>query len=104
MDDHDFNRIVEDGMAALTKARERLKQQRDKAPDWETITPVQLRPAIKHIRRQFEKAEWQLAMQIECGCYLSLHPELATKPTFKGGQNLIPEENRLAWQVHYQGM
>jgi DNA-binding CsgD family transcriptional regulator len=104
MDDPEFNRIVEEGMAALTKARERLKKQPDKPPDWEEITPVPLKSAIKHIRRQFEKAEWQFAMQIECGCYLSLHPELVTKPTFKGGQNLIPEENRLAWQAHYQGM
>ncbi len=104
MNDSEFGSAVSEGMAALQKARERLKSNPLKPPDWEKITPESLKPAIDYIRKEFRTAEWQLASRIECGCYLSLHPELVTQPKFKGGQNLIPVERRLVWQVHYQGM
>jgi DNA-binding CsgD family transcriptional regulator len=43
-------------------------------------------------------------MQVECGCYLALHPELARQPKFKGLQNLIPQENRAGWQMRYKNI
>ena len=104
MTDSEFESAVSEGMAALKKAHERLKNNPHKPPDWETITPETLKPAIEHVQKEFRTSEWKLKSRIECGCYFSLHPELATQPTFKGGQNLIPVERRLIWQVHYQGM
>ena len=105
MDDNgEFMCAVAEGMAALKKARERLKNNPHKPPDWEKITPEPIRPAVEHIHKEFRTSEWKLASRVECGCYFSLHPELVTQPKFKGGQNLIPVERRLAWQVHYQGM
>jgi len=104
MNDSEFESAVTEGMAALKKARERLKNNPHKPPDWETITPEKLKPAIEHVQKEFRTSEWKLRSRIECGCYFSLHPELATQPTFKGGENLIPFDRRLIWQVHYQGM
>lgn len=104
MNNSEFESAVTEGMAALKKARERLKNNPHKPPDWETITPEKLKPAIEHVQKEFRTSEWKLRSRIECGCYFSLHPELATQPTFKGGENLIPFDRRLIWQVHYQGM
>lgn len=104
MADQEFERIVQEGMAALKKSRERLKADRDRPNDWEEITPVPLKPAVKHISREFETAAWQLAQQIECGCYISLHPELATLPRYKGGENLIRSDLRETWHLQFEGM
>jgi hypothetical protein len=102
MDDQEFNRILQEGEDALNKARELLKNDPSKPPALEDITPAELKPAVEHIRKEFAKDEWQLAMQVECGCYLALHPELANKPKFKGLDNLIPAERRAAWQTLYK--
>ena len=104
MADQEFERIIQEGMAALKKSRERLKAARDKPKDWEEITPEQLKPAVKHIIREFEMVAWQLSQQVEFGCYISLHPELATLPRYKGGDNLIPADLRETWHLQFEGM
>jgi hypothetical protein len=104
MVDQEFEGVVQEGMAALKKSRERLKADRDKPNDWEEITPELLKPAVKHIRREFESAAWQLGQQVECGCYISLHPELATLPRYKGGENLIRSDLRETWHLQFEGM
>lgn len=104
MVDQEFERVVQEGLAALKKSRERLKADRDKPQDWEEITPEPLKPAIKHIREEFRTAEWQLAMQIECACYVSLHPELATLPKIRGLDNLIQADLRATWHLQFEGM
>ena len=104
MPDQEFERLVQEGMAALTKSRERLKAHRDKPPDWEEITPEPLKPAVKHIRREFETGVWAVGEQIECGCYISLHPELATLPRYKGGDNLIRADLRETWHLQFEDM
>ena len=102
MDDQEFKRILQEGEAALNKARELLKNDPLKPPAWGDITPPELKPAVEHIRKEFDRDEWQLAMQVECGCYLALHPELASQPKFKGLDNLIPAQKRAAWQTLYK--
>jgi hypothetical protein len=102
MDDQEFKRILEEGESALNKARELLKNDPRKPPAWEDITPPELKPAVEHIRKEFDRDEWQLAMQVECGCYLALHPELANQPKFKGLDNLISAQKRAAWQTLYK--
>jgi hypothetical protein len=104
MADQEFERVVQEGMAALKKSRERLKTDRDKPKDWEEITPEPLKPAVKHIAREFKSAAWQLAQQIECGAYISLHVELATLPRYKGGENLIRSDLRETWHLQFEGM
>jgi hypothetical protein len=39
MADQEFERIIQEGMAALNKSRERLRADRDKPPDWEWAVP-----------------------------------------------------------------
>jgi hypothetical protein len=104
MADQEFERLVQEGMAALKRSRERLKADRDKPPDWKETTPESLKQAVKHIRREFETAAWQLAQQVECGCYLSLHPELASLARYKGGDNLIRSDLRSTWHLQFGGM
>ncbi len=104
MADQEFERIVQEGMAALKKSRERLKADWDKPRDWEEITPEPLKPAVMHIRREFETAAWQLSEQVECVCYLCLHPELTTSPTYKGRPNLIQADLRETWHLQFEGM
>jgi hypothetical protein len=104
MGDQEFERVVQEGLAALKKSRERLKSDRDKPPDWEEITPEPLRPAVKHIRREFETAAWQLSEQVECACYVCLHPELTTSPTYKDRSNLIQADLRETWHLQFEGM
>jgi hypothetical protein len=104
MADQEFERLVQDGLVALKKSRERLKADRDKPPDWEEITPELLKEAVKHIRREFKTATWQLEQQFECGCYISLHPELAPLPRYKGCENLIPAVLRETWHLQFEGM
>jgi DNA-binding CsgD family transcriptional regulator len=104
VNDPEFLRIVKEGMAAQKKSRERLKSDRDKPPAWEEITPESLKPAIKHIGDEFRTAEWQLARQIECACYVSLHPEVATLTKIKGLDNLIQTDLRETWHLQFEGM
>jgi DNA-binding CsgD family transcriptional regulator len=104
MADQEFERIVQEGMDALKKSRERLKLAWDKPRDWEEITPEPLKPAVMHIRREFETAAWQLSEQVECVCYLCLHPELTTSPTYKGRPNLIQADLRETWHLQFEGM
>lgn len=104
MVDQEFERIVQEGLAALKKSRERLKADRDKPPDWEEITPEPLQAAVKHISREFKTAAWQLSEQVECVCYLCLHPELTTSPTYKGRPNLIQADLRETWHLQFEGM
>jgi DNA-directed RNA polymerase specialized sigma24 family protein len=104
MADQEFERLVQEGMAALERSRERLQSDRDKPPDWEETTPEPLKEAVKHIRSEFKTAAWQLAQQVECGCYMSLHPELATLPRYKGGENLIRSDLRDRWHLQFQHM
>lgn len=104
MGDQEFERVVQEGLAALKKSRERLKSDRDKPPDWEEITPEPLRPAVKHIRREFETAAWQLSEQVECACYVCLHPEITISPTYKNRPNLIQADLRETWHLQFEGM
>jgi DNA-binding CsgD family transcriptional regulator len=104
MADQEFERIVQEGMAALKKSRERLNSDWDKPRAWEEITPEPLKQAVKHIRREFETAAWQVGEQVECGCYISLHPELATLPRYKGRENLIRADLRETWHLQFEGM
>lgn len=101
-DEQEFNRLLAEGDVRLRRAREALKNNPHRPADWEDITPAQLKPAIEHVRKQFESAKWQLGMRIECGCYLALHPDLIMEPKFKGGfDNLIPVNRRPAWKKFY---
>jgi DNA-binding CsgD family transcriptional regulator len=104
MDDPEFSRAISEGMAALERSRERLRKDRDKPTDWKRITPEALMPAVEHIREDFERVAWQLSEQIECGCFLSLHPDLAVLPKHKGRQNLIPVDGRNTWYLQFEGM
>src|SRR5436309_2743451 len=104
MADFEIKRLVEEGMAALERSQERLRTDRDKPTPWEKITPEPLKPAVEHIREEFERVEWQLGEQTECGCYFSLHPELVTLPKHKGRQNLVPPDARDTWHLQFIGM
>jgi len=99
VDSQELNRLLAEGDVRLRRSIEALKNSPRRPKDWEEITPAQLKSAIQHLRDEFKSQEWQITMRTECGCYLALHPELATQPTFKGGfTNLIPVERRAAWQ------
>jgi DNA-directed RNA polymerase specialized sigma24 family protein len=103
MDDQEFKQILRDGQAALDKERNRIKNDPRRPRPWEEITPKALTRAIEHIQKEFRTAtQWQLSMQVECGCYLALHPELANAPKFKGLQNLIKPELRPSWGAKWQ--
>jgi DNA-binding CsgD family transcriptional regulator len=100
--DKEFRRILKEAEAALNKERERLNNDPHKPCPWEEITPTHLKPAVEHIHSEFQTGEWQLSMQIECGCYIALHPELATQPKFKGLPNLIKPELRPKWRARWE--
>jgi len=103
VDSQELNRLLAEGDVRLRRSIEALKNSPRRPKDWEEITPAQLKSAIQHLRDEFKSQEWQITMRTECGCYLALHPELATQPTFKGGfTNLIPVERRAAWQQFYR--
>jgi DNA-directed RNA polymerase specialized sigma24 family protein len=102
MDEQEFKQILLEGQIALKKERERIKNDPHRPRPWEEITPAPLKPAIEHIRKEFRTRKWQLSMQVECGCYLALHPELATAPKFKGLQNLIKPELRAGWRAKWE--
>jgi hypothetical protein len=94
--------LLEEGELRLRRSREALKNSPSRPAAWEDITAVQLKPAITHLRKEFDSGAWQLELRVECGCYLALHPDLALAPTFKGGfTNLIPLEKRALWQRVY---
>jgi len=104
-EDQEFQRLFQEGDVAHQRAREALKNNPHKPTPWEDITPTQLKPAIKHLHREFETRKWQLSMMVECGCYLGLHPQLIPQPKFKGGlENLIPKRRRVEWQRKYTGV
>jgi hypothetical protein len=84
-DPKEFDRLLEEGDLRLRRSREALKSNPRRPTSWEDITPPQLKPAITHLRREFDSGAWQLEQRVECGCYLGLHPELALAPKFKGG-------------------
>lgn len=101
-DEQEFNRLLAEGNARHRPAREALKSNPRRPKDWEKITPDQLKPAINYLREQFNSEEFQITLRAEAGCYLALHADLATHPTFKGGlTNRIPAERRAAWQQFY---
>jgi len=102
MDEQSFEQILKEGQSALKNERERLKNDPHRPQPWEEITPEPLKSAIEHLRKEFRTREWQLSMQVECGCYLALHPELATAPKFKGLQNLIQPELRPGWRSKWE--
>jgi hypothetical protein len=104
MVDKELERLINEGLEALTKSRERLKADRDKPPNWKEITPEPLKDAVRHIRKEFETATWQLGEQIECACYISLHLELATLPRYKGRINLIRSDFRDTWHLQFEGL
>jgi hypothetical protein len=102
-DEQEVNRLLAEGDARLRSAREALKTNPRRPKEWEKITPDQLKPAIKHLREQFDAEESQITLRAESGCYLALHPDLATQPTFKGGlTNGIATERRATWQQFYK--
>jgi DNA-binding CsgD family transcriptional regulator len=101
-DEQEFNRLLAEGDVRLRRSREALKTNPRRPADWEEITPTQLKPAVEHVRKQFDSGEWHLRMRIECGCYLALHPDLIMEPKFKGGfDNLIPVDKRPEWRKFY---
>jgi hypothetical protein len=105
LNDNEFERLFQDGDAVYRRFREALKNNPQKPPPWEDITPPQLQPAIKYLRRQFGSRNFQLSRMTECGCYLGLHPHLALGPKFKDSlDNLIPARDRVQWQRKYTGI
>lgn len=94
----ELNRLLAQGDLRLRQSRKALKDNPRRPKDWEEITPAQLKPAIEHVREQFNSEEVQITLRVECGCYLALHPDLAIDATFKNGlTNRIPIERRAAW-------
>jgi hypothetical protein len=104
MADQEFERLVQEGLEALKRSRERLKAAWDKPKDWEGITPEPVKSAVKHICSQFKTFLWQFGEQTECACYISLHLELATSPQYKGRPNLIRSDLRDTWHLEFEGM
>jgi hypothetical protein len=105
LNDNEFERLFQEGDAVYRRSREALKNDPHKPPPWEDITPPQLQPAVRHLRRQFGSRNFQLSLMVECGCYLGLHPHLALESKFKGGlDNLVPAKNRVQWQRRYTGI
>jgi hypothetical protein len=46
------------------------------AAPWERITPDELLPAVKHIRKSFDQSSWICSQLTEKPCYSALHPQV----------------------------
>jgi hypothetical protein len=47
---------------------------------WEKITPQQLFPAVKHVRKSFDTLGWRYSEVTKCLCYAALHPDAVAEP------------------------